>query len=185
MTELVANYAGRPDVLLLILFLTPFVLEEAALLTAASVATTGILSPVLAITPILLGIIISDWFLYGIGHLAGRSLKVRRCIGEERLAKGKRILDRKGTFAAAVTARLVPWLLLPIYVASGVVGVRFRHFAPINAAVAAVHAILVFILAYEFNSLLVEYFRPWIVAVTAIAGIALIISIRWLIRRLA
>lgn len=183
MTEFIAHYAGHPYILLLILFLTPFVLEEAALVAAAGIATAGILSPVLVITPILLGIIISDWFLFGLGYLAGKSRRLRRLIGEERLAKGKRILDKKGTFAAAVTARLVPWLLLPIYVTSGIVGVSFRLFASVNALVATVHACLIFILAYEFNALLIEYFRPWTVAVAAFALIGLIISVRWLIGR--
>ncbi len=159
-TGLLAHYSSRPAVLVAILFLAPFVLEEAAILAAAGIATAGLLSPPAAFLPLLFGIVASDWFLFGLGHLAIRIPRIRQWIGNSRLEKGRELLGR-GMLASAVTARLVPWLLPPIFIASGLLGVRFSAFALANGAVALVYTTVFFVLAFEFNSLLLERFSQW------------------------
>lgn len=174
MTDLVAHYSSQPAVLLAILFLAPFVLEEAAILAAAGIATAGLLSPLAAFLPLLLGVIASDWFLFGLGHLAIRIGRVREWIGERRLARGRRLLQGRGALAAAVTARLVPWLLPPIFVASGLLGVRFSTFALTNGAVALVYTPVLFVLVYVFNTLMIERFSQW--GWVGVIGMAVVLS---------
>lgn len=174
MTGIITRFSAQPAVLMVILFLAPFVLEEAAILAAAGLATAGLLSLPLAFFPLLVGMIASDWLLFGLGRLAARIGRVRAWVGEKRIRKGRRLLSR-GTFAAAVTARLVPWLLPPIFLASGLVGVAFRTFALTNALVASVYTAVVFIVAFEFNSFLVSHFREW--GWIGIAGAAILVLI--------
>ena len=180
MTDLVARFSADPAALMVILFLAPFVLEEAAILAVAGVTTAGLLSPPLAFFPLLLGVLASDWFLFGPGHIAANVGRVRAWVGEKRIRKGRRILSR-GTFAAAVTARLVPWLLPPIFLASGLVGVAFRTFALANGFVATVYTALVFVLAFEFNSFLVSHFREW--GWIGVAAVALLLLILHMVGR--
>ena len=173
----IARFAAQPAVLMLILFLAPFAVEEAAILAAAGLVAGGCLSPPLAFFPLLFGIFASDWFLFGLGHIAAKADRIRAWVGEGRIRKGRRLLSR-GTLAAAVTARLVPWLLPPIFLASGLVGVRFRNFVLANAVVASVYTALVFFLALEFNTFLVGHFRQWgWIGVAAMASAVLILHL--------
>lgn len=180
MTDLVAHYSSQPSVLLAILFLAPFVLEEAAILAAAGMATAGLLPPITAFLVLLLGIVVSDWFLFGLGHLATRIGRIRGWIGGRRLTRGRELLGR-GTLAAAVTARLVPWLLPPIFVASGLFGVRFSTFALANGVVACIYTTGFFVLAYEFNAIAMERFGQW--GWVGIAGLAVALLGRSFVRR--
>ena len=94
MIELISRYSSQPAILILILFFAPFVLEEAAILAAAVIATANLLSPQVAFLPLLLGIVASDWFLFCLGRLASRFGRIRAWIGGRRLAQGRELLGR-------------------------------------------------------------------------------------------
>lgn len=61
MEALIEQYLGNPLVLAMLLFLAPFVLEEAAILTGAALAASGEMPTWLALAAIAAGMIASDW----------------------------------------------------------------------------------------------------------------------------
>ncbi len=180
--ELLSQYAAHPALQIIALFAGPFILEEAALLGGAAVAAAGELPAWVALGALYLGIVVSDWALYATGVLASRSEPVRRFIGAGNIEYGRRLLQRLG-LAAALTARLVPWLLLPIFVASGFVRVSFLSFALINAVIAFVYANLLFWILYRFDILLFDYFNEWGWLVIVLLLAVVLISMHLFARR--
>ena len=169
---LIAQSIGNPLVLALVLFLATFVLEEAAILIAAGLAATGDIGAGLALAAVCSGVIVSDWCLYGLGALAGRNRRVAQWVTPARIAQGRHLLERS-TLVAGLIARLVPWLLFPIFVASGFLGVGFRRFAAINAAIAIVYVLAFFFGAFELSSVLIERIGDW----AWLAGAAILLVI--------
>ena len=159
MTEIV-NLLDHPELQLVLLFITPFALEEAAILSSAALAAGGELNGLIAFLAVYSGIVVSDWALYAAGWGAGRSQRLRSWLGEDTISRGQRILDR-GALGAAMAARLVPWLLFPIFVASGFLRVGFARFALVNAGVAFAYTAIAFLGLYVFNVALFDLFERW------------------------
>jgi membrane protein DedA with SNARE-associated domain len=158
--DLIAQNLGNPLVLAALLFLATFVLEEAAILIAAGLAASGELPASLALMAIVGGVIVSDWCLYGLGAMAVRSARLARWVSSDRIEQGRRLLQRS-TFAAGLIARLVPWLLFPIFVASGFLGVGFRRFALINAGIALIYVLSLFYGAFGLSTVLIDWAGGW------------------------
>jgi membrane protein DedA with SNARE-associated domain len=173
----VEQVVGHPALQLTLLFLGPYLLEEAAILGATALAAAQELRPLSAFVAVYLGIVTSDWLLYGVGWGAGRSARLRAWVGEEAIGRGRRMLSR-GAFPAGLTARLVPWLLFPIFVSSGFLGVGFQRFAAINAAIALVYTAILFLGLYLFNVALFDLFAGWGWLAVAVAGVLLLLAIR-------
>lgn len=182
MEALIEQYLGNPVVLALLLFLAPFVLEEAAILTGAGLAASGEMPTWLALAAISTGMIVSDWSLYALGALAGRSRRIRGWIDGDGLARGRALLDR-GAWPAGLLARLIPWLLFPIFVASGFLGVGFRRFALVNGLIAAVYILALFFGVFGLNLVLFEWLGNWAWAVLALLLVLVIVASRWAARR--
>ncbi|WP_040485461.1 DedA family protein [Lutibaculum baratangense] len=170
-----AQFVGHPLVLAGLLFVAPFLLEEAAILSGAGIAAAGELSLPVTIGALYLGIVASDWLLYGLGAAAGRSERLRAWIGPDYIERGRRILHR-GALGAGLMARLVPWLLFPVFVASGFLRVGFARFALVNAGIALVYVNVLFWSVYGLDLILFELFEQWgwvIVAAFAVGVVAL------------
>jgi membrane protein DedA with SNARE-associated domain len=180
--QLFEQFLGNPVVLAVLLFVAPFVLEEAAILAGAALAAAGELPTAVAFAAVTVGMFVSDWLLYGLGAVAGRSRRIRGWIGEANLARGQGFLDR-GVVPAALLARLVPWLLFPIFVASGFLNVGFRRFALVNAAIAAIYIVVLFFGVYGVNLVLFDLLQGWgwLGVIVLFAGIILLT--RWAARR--
>lgn len=172
------RFLGSPALLTALLFLVPFVFDEAAILAGSALAAAGELSAATAFLALFLGIVASDWMLYGLGAAAARNRRVRGWIGEANVARGRRLLGR-GVLVSAVLARLVPWLLLPIFVASGYVGVGFLRFAAVNLPVALVSTAVLFLALYLFNVALFDVFARWgwIVVLVGVAGMIIAMQV--------
>lgn len=171
--DTLAAAAGNPWLQAMILFLGPFVLEEAALMAGALMAAAEELPAWVALGVLYAGIVVSDWALYALGFYAGRSRRLRRFVEEENLARGKDMLHQNLT-SALFTARLIPWLLFPVLVSCGFLRVGFSRFAAISAGIALVYSSVLFWLLLAFDVLLLEYLDAWgwVVAIAMIVGIA-------------
>ena len=180
--QLLDQYLGNPYVLAALLFLAPFVLEEAAILTGAALAAAGELPTAIALAAVAIGMVVSDWLLYALGAVAGRSRRMRRWIGEDSIARGQRLLER-GAVPAALLARLIPWLLFPIFVASGFLGVGFRRFALVNAGIAVVYIAVLFFGVYGLNLVIFDLLEGWGWAVVALLLACVVALSRWAARR--
>lgn len=177
MGDFLSYYAGHSTLQIIALFIAPFILEEAALIGGAAVAAAKELSAWTALTAIYLGVVVSDWVLYATGVLAGRSERVKDFVGVDNIAQGRKLL-RKSGWAAALTARLVPWLLLPIFIASGFLRVGFLKFAVINAVIAFVYVNVLFWALYRFEILLLDYLKQWTWLVIALLVVVVVVCVR-------
>lgn len=177
---LIEQHLGNPLVLAALLFLSTFVLEEAAILLGAGLAASEEMTATLALIALGAGMIVSDWCLYGLGALAVRHRRIAAWVAQDRLDQGRRLLHRS-TLAAALLARLVPWLLFPIFVASGFLRVGFRRFAAINAVIVLIYVPAVFYGAFGIYAVLMEWLGPW----AWLAGAAVLMAVLWAGRAVA
>jgi membrane protein DedA with SNARE-associated domain len=184
MDALIEQFAGDPIVLAILLFLAPFVLEEAAIVGGAAVAGAGELPAAVALASLFLGVVVSDWVLYAVGAGVGRSAWLRRQIEPKTLEAGRELLLR-GLWTAGMLARLVPWLLLPVFVASGYLGVGFWRFAAVNALIATIYVNVFFWGAYGVNLAIFDLLDGWGWAVAGALVIAVVAGARIARRRLA
>lgn len=184
MQDFLIEHAGNPAVQLAALFVGPFILEEAALLGGATLAAAGELSAAAALVALYLGMVVSDWLVYGLGALAGRSARVRRFVGEENIAFGRRMLQR-GALAAFLTARLVPWLLFPIFAGCGFLATGFWRFAAFNAVIAAIYTNALFWSLYGLDLFLFAWLDVWAWPVIILAVVALVVFGRIAAKRYA
>jgi membrane protein DedA with SNARE-associated domain len=180
--QLLEQYLGDPVVLAGLLFVAPFVLEEAAILTGAALAAAGELPTGVALAAVASGMVVSDWLLYALGAVAGRSRRIRGWIGEDSIGRGQRLLER-GALPAALLARLIPWLLFPIFVASGFLGVGFRRFALVNAGIASVYIVVLFFGVYGLNLVIFDLLDGWGWVAVAILLACVVALSRWAGRR--
>lgn len=171
---LIEQHLGNPLVLAALLFVGTFVLEEAAILLAAGLAASDEMTSGMALAALVGGMIVSDWCLYGLGALAGRSRLIGRWVSRDQLDQGRRLLHRS-TLAAGLLARGVPWLLFPIFVASGFLRVGFRRFALVNAAIALIYTPAVFYGAFGLYAVLMDWLGEW----AWLAGGAALLTILW------
>ena len=155
-----SELAGEEWLQLGLLFAATFVLEEGALIAAAGLAAAGELSPLAAAAAVFGGIVVSDWVLYWMGHLGARVPWFRRRVGEATLDRGRRYLAGE-LVLALLAARLVPWLLFPIFISCGFLGVGFRRFVLLNFAIAAVYTALLFGGTLLLGELVFAYLENW------------------------
>ena len=121
-----------PTALVLIVVAVAQLLEDVAVLAAAALAAAGVLSWPVAVLAAWVGIVVGDLWLYGAGR-AGSGLLDR--VGPDRADRARRLLAGSD-LAALATARAVPFLRLPVYLAAGALRLPFRRFALICAALA-------------------------------------------------
>jgi membrane protein DedA with SNARE-associated domain len=178
MDSLFATFAENRIVLCALLFLGPFVLEEAAILGGSAIAASAALPSFVVFAILLAGIVVSDWLLYAIGAMAARSPRVSRWVGDANLRRGRALLDR-GVVPASTLARLVPWLLLPVFVASGFFRVRFARFAAVNALVAVIYLSVLFWGVYWFDVVLIERLHRWGWLAVIVLAIAIAVASVW------
>lgn len=121
-----------PLTLVLIVVAVAQLLEDVAVLAAAALAAAGILSWPVAVLAAWIGILVGDLWLYGAGR-AGSGLVDR--LGAARVDRARRLLV--GNDAAAIaTARVVPFLRLPVFLLSGALRLPFRRYALLCAGIA-------------------------------------------------
>lgn len=152
----------------LILVLLPFVREDVAIIAGGLLVVERGLPPLLAFASLYLGVVASDFALFGLGRLAGRNAEARALLLDPRA-------ERIGTWlrhhlpATMIAARLVPGVIFPVYVGLGLMGVRARVFGPLTMATALVYVPLLLWLAIRFgeDALSGRGYWLWILAAAA------------------
>jgi membrane protein DedA with SNARE-associated domain len=152
-----------------------FVLEDAASIGAALLATSGIISMPLAIAALTIGIFAGDLGLYGLGRAARSQAWARARIGEAQIERGRRWL-RGRLVIALLTARFLPGARLPAYTASGFLEIPFIRFAAITAGAGIVWTAAIFTVATVFGAPILQAVGPskWLVGVLLLALLILV-----------
>jgi len=154
-----------------LVFLAPFIQEDAAVIGAASASMTGAADPFLLFAALLLGLSISDTWKYWLGRAAHAHGGLKALSGKEKvLAARERILKRLGV--TLFIARFVPGTRIPLYVASGFFKAPFPRFAAFVVGSGALYAGLMFAVFHLLGRALGEQAHVYIPA----AAVLLLVS---------
>lgn len=159
--DILLPYVGSPLTLAGMIIIATFILEDGATISAGLLAVDGLLDPTIALTALIVGIILGDLGLYGLGRLASTHPGARALIGESRLEKGRAWLARRLPLAL-IGARCMPGMRTPTYSASGFLKVSFKQFAIIAIIAASIWSTVLFFLILKFGTLFAEMIGDWI-----------------------
>jgi len=171
--------SGQPALLFLGIMLLTFLLEDAVALAAGLLASQMLIDPDVALAALVVGTVVGDLGLYGIGrHAAGT--RIGRRLGAARgVASATDWLASRSTLAVA-SARFLPGLRLPVYLASGYAALPFGRFAAIVAATCLVWTPGIFLLAHSAGSASADILHA--VAMVGFAILFIGVAARWLPR---
>jgi membrane protein DedA with SNARE-associated domain len=174
---------------LLLLALSTYVSEDAAVLAGAFLGASGMLAWSALGFACFLGIWSGDLLLYAAGRHGGRPLLrhpvLRRWLPPAAWEKGEAWVARRGAWALGLS-RLVPGTRLPVYLASGLLRYPFRKFAGITALMAAAWVGVLFGLVRVFGFSVAEGLKRVSHQTLAAAAICVVLAgMVVLLRRMA
>ncbi len=122
-----------------LVFLTTFVLEDAAVVSGGLLVAAGWLNWPLALAACFIGIWAGDVGLYGVARVAGRSFFERTILRRYAagLERSERWFAERGTLIL-ITSRVIPGARLPTYLAAGFLRLPFNQFVGVTGAAALV-----------------------------------------------
>lgn len=143
-----------PLIVALAIIVATFILEDAATVAAAMLASDGVLPVSLAIIALITGIVLGDVGLYGLGRLSTKSPWIRG------LLQRRRAIDARNWMVGRIipmvfAARFIPGSRFPSYTAAGLFGLPFGRFAMAAFLAVTLQTSLLFTLMINFGI----YFR--------------------------
>lgn len=171
---------GSYFAIILLLILTGLGLpvpEEVAIIAAGVMASHQQMNPSLAWMSCMIGVLVGDLVVYGIGRHFGRSF-VRehpwwaRFVDAKREAQIERMIQRHG-LKVFFLARFLVGLRSPVYLAAGVLRMPLRRFLLIDLFCASVVVGIFFLLSFYFGQTIVLWIRrvEILVTVLVVAGL--------------
>ena len=142
------------------IILSTFILEDAAMVGAGVLAADGVISTPLALISLYAGIVLGDFWLYGMGRLAITHPRIRRWVKHERVAPLKDWLDDQ-LFSAVTATRFLPGMRLPTYLACGFFSLPFKRFAVAVISGAIIWVPLLFGAAFYFGYYTLDWLGLW------------------------
>jgi membrane protein DedA with SNARE-associated domain len=180
--EVLLFLGSSPAAIALAIIATTFVLEDAATVSAALLAAAGLITLPLALAALITGIFVGDLGLYALGSLARSRAWARAYVGDKRIERGRLWLSRRLS-GALIGARFLPGFRLPVYTASGFLGVPLKSFAAITGAACLVWTGLIFGLVFAFGAMAPAALGSWKWAAGAVV-LALVLAGPAVVRRL-
>ena len=137
-----------------------FILEDATTMIVGVLAADGEVGIPLALVSLYLGIILGDFWLYGMGYLAADHKWAKWFVNHERYEPIRSWLEER--FEGAVfTSRFVPGMRLPTYTAAGFLKLPFRRFVGPVVIGTLIWTSLFFAGAYLFGHLTEDWLGVW------------------------
>jgi membrane protein DedA with SNARE-associated domain len=126
--------------------------EELAYIAAGIAAAFGKLNPLLAFAACVVGALLGDLVMYGMGRMFGRGLVRRRgwlsrWLNEKTEARAEEMIRRHG-LKVFLLGRFLVGVRAPMYVAAGVLRMRLARFLLVDGICATIVISLVFGLSY-------------------------------------
>ncbi|HVY98945.1 MAG TPA: VTT domain-containing protein [Dongiaceae bacterium] len=175
---------SHPLFLPAVIILATFILEDATTILVGVWASTGSLSPEVALLSLYIGIVLGDFGLYASGRLAAKPRWGARVASHDRLAPFRAWLERR-LVLATFTVRFLPGLRLPAYTATGFFGMPFRRFALTVMLATAIWTTGLFAAAYFFGAATAGVLGNWRWPICLIPVAGLILLGRWSRRKVA
>ena len=122
-----SDVLSHPWIIPITLFFVTFVLEDAAIVSGAMLATAGNIQPEMAFVALLLGIVVGDIGLYFLGKQASRFSLIQKRIEQKRVQAFRDWVSNY-LFGVIFLVRFAPGLRLPCYLSCGVFSVSLNRF---------------------------------------------------------
>ena len=160
MAEYLLMFAERPWIMAVMIILATYILEDAAIISAALISADGLISPELAFLSLFLGIFSGDAGLYAIGHGLSRWPWLAKRLNTEKINKAGKWL-KKRMVRTILMVRLIPGLRLPSYIACGVFRLPLGTFIPWVFVASLLWTSLIFLVFFVFGSLFWSELTQW------------------------
>ncbi len=166
-------FEGRPWILCAFIFLSTFILEDVATVSAALLSSYGHIMPEAAYVCLLLGIILGDLGLYGLGFAATKTTWSSKLLERKKVALVQNWLsDRE--IMSILAARFVPGARLPTYTAMGFFKLSFSKFIITVFVASVLWTSILFFAIYTVGEIFIDELEQYRLPV-AIIMIALVI----------
>ena len=118
---------NNPLLLAFFIIIGTYILEDAAIVSAALLSADGLISPFTAFAALIIGILTGDIGLYLLGILLRNIRSIAHFISIEKFKQAQGWLTQRMTLSVLLV-RFIPGLRLPTYTACGFLGLPFGYF---------------------------------------------------------
>jgi len=180
LSEAVSMQMLAPAAVVAVLFVATFVLEDVATVAGGLLAGQMTVGGAEALAAVLAGTVAGDLALYAVGRWFGRSAFAARLRARSG-GRGEALIRRRGLFAVVV-ARFIPGTRLPVFFASGVVGMGAVPVALTLTATTLVWTPALFWTSRAAGTVMGPSFSPPFLAVAAVCLAAAFLLPRFIAR---
>jgi membrane protein DedA with SNARE-associated domain len=151
--------------------------EEVAIIAAGVLASQGQLNPYLALLSCMVGVLIGDLVIYGIGHRFGRNV-VREhpywasLVNAQREARVEQMIRRHGAKVLFV-ARFLVGLRAAVYLTAGILRMPLARFLLIDLCCASVVVSSFYLLSFHFGQEILFWIRRAEILITVVVVLVL------------
>ena len=160
MLQLWMESIQQPSILALFIILSTYILEDAAIVSAALLSADGMIAPELAFLALAIGIASGDVGLYGMGVLLKRWHWLIRWVNAEKIDEASLWLEKQ-MVSTILLVRVIPGLRLPTYLACGFFLLPFLKFLILVILATVIWTGAIFSGFYFFGTLFWAGLSPW------------------------
>jgi len=173
--KLAEVFADKPIIIYLFIFLFTFVLEDVATVSAALLSSYGYIMPELAYFSLLMGIVLGDLGLYGLGYAASHFKWAKRILERKKVKLVNEWFDKRQVIAV-IGARFVPGARLPTYTAMGFFKLSFTKFIITVFIASVIWTSLLFAAVFTIGEIFVDQLEAyrWPMAIFMIVTVLLL-----------
>ena len=129
--------------------------EDIIIFTSGYLSYLGTIEPITALIVNLIGILVGDLIIYGIGYYYGETILqfrfFKKIATNERLEKSKRLFATHGK-KAVFFGRFLMGLRAPLFLVAGITRFPFKNFFIMDLTAAIISVPLLFYLSFYFGS---------------------------------
>ncbi|MEL6378497.1 MAG: hypothetical protein AAFR69_07405 [Pseudomonadota bacterium] len=154
-----------------LIFLTPFIQEDAAVIGAATASISGAGVPLLIFATVLAGLTASDVWKYWLGWAARRYEWAHKFAEKPGVSVAGKLVDEE-LVKTLFTARFVPGTRIPTYLACGFFLTPYLRFVLWVMGTATLYVTVMFVLFHAVGEVAGERAKVWlpIIAVVCLGG---------------
>ena len=158
--EQLMSVAHNPVLLALFILVGTYILEDAAILTAALLGAEGLISTQLAFTALFLGIFTGDLGLYVLGRYLNRIPRLNSFLDIKAVHRAHGWLRNKMA-TTVLLVRVIPGLRLPVYTACGFFKLSWKRFTALVLLASLIWTAVVFYGLYSVGAMFWSGLGHW------------------------
>ncbi len=160
MSQLWMEFVQQPWLLALSIIIGTYILEDAAIVTAALLSADGLIAPELAFIALFIGIFTGDVGLYALGFMFRKWPVLIRWMNAEKIDQASSWLNQRMT-VTILLVRIVPGLRLPTYTACGFLRLSLIRFCVLVFIASLIWTAMLFFGFYLFGDMFWSELSHW------------------------